>query len=135
MALCFGRAHMNGEVANQDVHFPGIIPKLPGRFYYYFGKPFETEGTLTRKNCILLICCAWLTSDINFNCYIYKGRKEELRNREKAHELYLQVKGEVENCLAYLTNKRESDPYRQLWPRLAYQAKHGFTAEVPTFEI
>ncbi|KAA0060337.1 acyltransferase-like protein [Cucumis melo var. makuwa] len=100
------RAHMNGEVANQDVHFPGIIPKLPGRFYYYFGKPFETEG-----------------------------RKEELRNREKAHELYLQVKGEVENCLAYLTNKRESDPYRQLWPRLAYQAKHGFTAEVPTFEI
>lgn len=100
------RADMNGEVANQDVHFPGILPKLPGRFYYYFGKPFETEG-----------------------------RKEELRDRENAHELYLQVKGEVENCLAYLTNKRENDPYRQLWPRLAYQVKHGFTSEVPTFEI
>ncbi|XP_038877397.1 acyltransferase-like protein At3g26840, chloroplastic isoform X2 [Benincasa hispida] len=100
------RADMNGEVANQDVHFPGILPKLPGRFYYYFGKPFET-----------------------------KGRKEELRDRENAHKLYLQVKGEVENCLAYLTNKREDDPYRHLWPRLAYQAKHGFTSEIPTFEI
>ncbi|XP_022156515.1 acyltransferase-like protein At3g26840, chloroplastic [Momordica charantia] len=100
------RADMSGEVANQDVHLPGILPKLPGRFYYYFGKPFETEG-----------------------------RKEELRDRENAHKLYLQVKGEVENCLAYLTNKRESDPYRQLWPRLVHQAKHGFTSEIPTFEI
>ncbi|KAG6581123.1 Acyltransferase-like protein, chloroplastic, partial [Cucurbita argyrosperma subsp. sororia] len=100
------RADVHGEVANQDVHFPGILPKLPGRFYYYFGKPFETEG-----------------------------RKEELRDRENAHKLYLQVKGEVENCLAYLTSKRENDPYRQLWPRLAYQAKHGFTSEVPTFKF
>ncbi|XP_022989598.1 acyltransferase-like protein At3g26840, chloroplastic [Cucurbita maxima] len=100
------RADMKGEVANQAVHLPGILPKLPGRFYYYFGKPFDTEG-----------------------------QKEELRDREKAHELYLQVKGEVENCLAYLQSKRESDPYRRLWDRLAYQAKHGFTSEVPTFEI
>ncbi|KAL0014624.1 hypothetical protein SO802_001693 [Lithocarpus litseifolius] len=33
-----------GEVANQDLHFPGILPKFPGRFYYYFGKSIETEG-------------------------------------------------------------------------------------------
>lgn len=59
----------------------------------------------------------------------------ELRDKNKSHELYLQVKSEVENCLAYLREKREHDPYRHLISRLVYQATHGFSAEVPTFEI
>ncbi|XP_057437570.1 phytyl ester synthase 2, chloroplastic-like isoform X2 [Lotus japonicus] len=100
------RADVSGEVANQQVHLPGIFPKVPGRFYYYFGKPFETEG-----------------------------RKQELRDREKSEELYLQVKSEVERCIAYLKEKRESDPYRSILSRLLYQATHGFASEVPTFEI
>ncbi|XVF16135.1 hypothetical protein REPUB_Repub10bG0005500 [Reevesia pubescens] len=100
------RTDANGEVSNQDFHLPGVLPKLPGRFYYYFGKPIVTEG-----------------------------RKQELRNREKSHELYLHVKSEVERCIAYLKEKREKDPYRNLLPRLLYQATHGFTAEVPTFEL
>ncbi|XVF13860.1 hypothetical protein REPUB_Repub09cG0005400 [Reevesia pubescens] len=100
------RTDARGEVSNQDVHFPGVLPKLPGRFYYYFGKPIETEG-----------------------------RKQELRNREKSQELYLHVKSEVERCMAYLKEKREKDPYRNLLPRLLYQATHGFTDEVPTFEL
>ncbi|GLT57160.1 hypothetical protein SLA2020_301480 [Shorea laevis] len=99
------RTDATGEVANQDVHLPGILPKVPGRFYYYFGKPIETEG-----------------------------RKQELRDREKCHELYLQVKSEVQKCLAYLKEKREKDPYRNILPRLLYQAQHGFTSEVPSFE-
>ncbi|KAE8706303.1 putative Esterase/lipase/thioesterase family protein [Hibiscus syriacus] len=61
--------------------------------------------------------------------------KNELRSREKSQELYLHVKSEVENCIAYLKEKREEDPYRNLLPRLLYQATHGFTDEVPTFEI
>lgn len=100
------RTGSSGEVANQDLHTPGILPKLPGRFYYLFGKPIETEG-----------------------------RKQELREKEKAHELYLHVKSEVESCLAYLKEKRESDPYRNILPRLFYQATHGFTSDVPTFEL
>jgi hypothetical protein len=32
-------------VANQQVYLPGILPKVPGRFYFFFGKPIETEGT------------------------------------------------------------------------------------------
>ncbi|KAB1202858.1 hypothetical protein CJ030_MR8G024971 [Morella rubra] len=100
------RTDANGEVANQDVHLPGILPKFPGRFYYYFGKPIETEG-----------------------------RKQELRNRDKSHELYLQVKSDVEGCIAYLKEKRENDPYRNILSRLAYQTTHGFTSEVPTFEL
>ncbi|RXH89205.1 hypothetical protein DVH24_031562 [Malus domestica] len=100
------RKGVGGEVGNQDVHLPGIIPKIPGRFYYYFGKPIETEG-----------------------------RKQELRDREKAHELYLQVKSEVENCLAYLREKREKDPYRTLLSRIQYQALSGLTSEIPTFDI
>lgn len=39
------RSDTGGEVANQQIHMPGILPKVPGRFYYYFGKPIETEGT------------------------------------------------------------------------------------------
>ncbi|XP_034706778.1 acyltransferase-like protein At3g26840, chloroplastic [Vitis riparia] len=100
------RTESSGDVANQDVHLPGVLPKIPGRFYYFFGKPIETEG-----------------------------RKHELRDKEKAHELYLHAKSEVESCIAYLKEKRKGDPYRNLLPRLFYQATHGFTTEVPTFDL
>ncbi|KAG4377444.1 hypothetical protein GLYMA_18G118200v4 [Glycine max] len=89
-----------GEVANQLVHMPLILPKVPGRFYYYFGKPLETEG-----------------------------RKQELGDDRPKSKLYLQVKSEVERCIAYLKVKRG------IGPRLLYQATHGFESEVPTFEI
>ncbi|KAG2325179.1 hypothetical protein Bca52824_007907 [Brassica carinata] len=52
-----------GEVRNQDLHMPGLIPKIPGRYYIYFGKPIET-----------------------------KGREKELNDKEKAHEVYLETK-------------------------------------------
>ncbi|XP_075090669.1 phytyl ester synthase 2, chloroplastic-like isoform X2 [Nicotiana tabacum] len=94
------RNDIEGEVANQDVHLPIILPKLPGRFYFYFGKPIETEG-----------------------------RKEELKSREKAHELYLEVKSEVERCIHFLKEKRENDPYRNIMARIVYQATHGFESE------
>ncbi|CAA0824610.1 Esterase/lipase/thioesterase family protein [Striga hermonthica] len=100
------RSEAVGEVANQDVHLPIIMPKVPGRFYYLFGKPIETQG-----------------------------REEELKCREKGHELYLQVKSEVEKCLAYLKEKRENDPYRNIFARLSYQVAHGFDSEVPTFDF
>ncbi|KAJ8771913.1 hypothetical protein K2173_027090 [Erythroxylum novogranatense] len=100
------RTQFNGEVGNQDMHLPGMLPKFPGRFYYYFGKPFQTEG-----------------------------RKKELRDREKAHELYMEVKSEVEKCLAFLKERREHDPYRNIVARLTYQAVHGVTSEVPSFEL
>ncbi|KAL1547406.1 hypothetical protein AAHA92_23890 [Salvia divinorum] len=89
-----------GEVSNEDVHLPVIAPKIPGRFYFLFGKPIETEG-----------------------------KKQEVKGREKAQELYLEVKREVEECLAYLKMKRESDPYRHIAARLSYQAIHGFYSE------
>ncbi|XP_004295931.1 PREDICTED: acyltransferase-like protein At3g26840, chloroplastic-like [Fragaria vesca subsp. vesca] len=100
------RITLDGEGGNQDVHFPGILPKSPGRYYFHFGKPIETEG-----------------------------RTEELRDRKKAHELYLEVKSEVEKCIAYLQERRESDPYRSLASRLFFQARHGFTSEVPAFDL
>ncbi|XP_050369314.1 phytyl ester synthase 2, chloroplastic-like [Argentina anserina] len=100
------RATIDGEEGNQAVYFPVLLPKFPGRFYYRFGKPIETEGI-----------------------------KEELRDRNKTHELYLQVKSEVESCMAYLQEKRESDPYRSLASRLVFHARHGFTSQVPTFDI
>ncbi|KAK1318118.1 Acyltransferase-like protein [Acorus calamus] len=100
------RANAAGEVGNQDLHLPWMLPKFPGRFYYLFGRPIETEGM-----------------------------EEELRDRERAQEFYLQVKSEVENCMSYLKEKREKDPYRNLLPRVLHQATHGFSSEIPTFEL
>ncbi|CAH1420519.1 unnamed protein product [Lactuca virosa] len=99
------RSNVEGEVGNQDVHFPVMRPKLPGRFYYLFGNPIETQG-----------------------------RQQELRNRDKAHELYVEVKSEVERCLSYLKEKRRNDPYRSILSRLVYQLTHGPESEIPTFE-
>uniref|UniRef100_A0A1J3DIS7 Acyltransferase-like protein, chloroplastic n=1 Tax=Noccaea caerulescens TaxID=107243 RepID=A0A1J3DIS7_NOCCA len=96
----------NSELGKQDAYFPGLLPKIPGRFYFYFGKPIDTAG-----------------------------KEQELRDKKKAQELYLQVKSEVEQCIAYLKVKRESDPYRNLLPRILYQASHGFSSEIPTFDL
>lgn len=99
------RSNNEGEVGNQDIHLPVMLPKLPGRFYYLFGKPIETQG-----------------------------RKKELRERDKAHDLYMEVKSEVENCLCYLKEKRKDDPYRSIISRLLYQLRHGPKTQIPTFE-
>ncbi|XP_010425412.1 PREDICTED: acyltransferase-like protein At3g26840, chloroplastic isoform X2 [Camelina sativa] len=94
------------ELGNQDCCFPGLVPKIPGRFYYYFGKPIDLAG-----------------------------KEKELKDKEKAQEVYMQVKSEVEQCIAYLKVKRETDPYRHLLPRTLYQASHGWSSEVPTFDL
>ncbi|KAK9678110.1 hypothetical protein RND81_11G188600 [Saponaria officinalis] len=96
----------SGEVANQQAHFPGILPQVPGRLYYLFGKPIET-----------------------------KEREHELKDRQKAQEVYMEVKSEVEKCLAYLLEKRETDPYRTIMSRLLYLSIHGLSSEIPTFEL
>lgn len=100
------RGEKEGEVANQDLHLPVCLPKVPGRYYYLFGKPIIT-----------------------------RGRRQELRNREKAAEMYIQVKREVERCLNYCKMKREDDPYRNIIPRFMYQATHGLDSQVPTFHL
>ncbi|XP_019059264.1 PREDICTED: acyltransferase-like protein At3g26840, chloroplastic isoform X2 [Tarenaya hassleriana] len=100
------RGDEGGELGNQDLYFPAMVPKIPGRFYYYFGKPIETAG-----------------------------KEEELRDKEKAQELYFHVKSEVENYMSYLKTKRESDPYRNLMSRLLYQASHGLSSLVQTFDL
>lgn len=99
------RSDMPGEVANQEVHIPGIAPKIPGRIYYLFGKPIATAG-----------------------------REIELKDKEKAHSLYLHVKGEVEAAMGYLQEKRKEDPYRQIVPRVLFEATWNFTRQAPTFE-
>ncbi|KAG0452628.1 hypothetical protein HPP92_025292 [Vanilla planifolia] len=37
------RANVVEEVGNQELHLPGLLPKIPGRFYYLFGKPIPTR--------------------------------------------------------------------------------------------
>nr|BBB44442.1 xanthophyll esterase [Ipomoea obscura] len=99
------RTNMTGEVANQSLYIPGMLPKIPGRLYYLFGKPIST-----------------------------KGKGQMLKDREEAHKLYLEIKCEVEKSMAYLLKKREEDPYRSLFRRTAYRALASPSVEVPTFE-
>ncbi|KAI3468633.1 hypothetical protein Pfo_025296 [Paulownia fortunei] len=94
-----------GETSNQDFFVPGFYPKLPGRFYFLFGKPMET-----------------------------KGREELLKNKLIANEFYQQVKSDVERSMAYLMKKREEDPYRHLFDRLLYRAISAPVHQVPTFD-
>lgn len=99
------RTDMPGEVSNQKLHIPGLAPKIPGRFYYLFGKPIATAG-----------------------------RKKELQDKEKAHSLYLHIKAKVEEAMSYLQEKRKEDPYRQILPRVLYEATWDFKRQAPTFE-
>ncbi|CAN6211230.1 unnamed protein product [Urochloa humidicola] len=99
------RADSMGELKDQGMHPLVLAPKVPGRFYFVFGKPIET-----------------------------RGREKELRDKEQAQQLYLQVKFEVESCINYLKEKREKDPYRSILSRILYHAVHGPNAEIPTFE-
>jgi hypothetical protein len=55
-------------------------------------------------------------------------------DREACHTLYNKVKSEVEDGMGYLLRKRETDPYKNLLPRLAYEATWGFKRRAPSFE-
>lgn len=88
-----------------DLFFPGILPKIPGRFYYLFGKPIET-----------------------------KGKKEMLKDKENANQLYLHIKSDIENSLAYLLEKRKEDPFRNIFDRTMYKALYAPTQDIPSFE-
>ncbi|KAK7847384.1 acyltransferase-like protein [Quercus suber] len=98
------RDETKGEVANPNLCFPLMVPKIPGRFYYLFGKPIKT-----------------------------KGREDILKDKQVANQLYLQIKAEVERNLAFLIEKREEDPYRSIVDRTLYKAIYAPT-EVPAFE-
>ncbi|KAL9233256.1 hypothetical protein vseg_008277 [Gypsophila vaccaria] len=93
-----------GEVANENLFLPGVIPKLPGRFYYLFGKPIET-----------------------------RDKPELLKDKDIAEELYIQIKSEIESKLAYLLKKRGDDPYRSFVDRTVYRVLSNDTLEIPTF--
>lgn len=99
---------VKGDVANQDSFVPGVFPKLPGRFYFLFGKPIET-----------------------------KGREELLKDSAGAKQFYLQIKSEVETNIEYLINKREEDPYRHIFHRFMHRllsTKNAPLHHTPTFD-
>ncbi|XLT05773.1 hypothetical protein HN51_044522 [Arachis hypogaea] len=102
------RDEISGEVASRDIAPPLILPKLPGRFYYLFGKPIST-----------------------------KGMENMLKDREAANKLYLQIKSEVENNMGYLLKKRQEVPYRNFIDRRLYQTLYprSESDQTPTFKI
>ncbi|KAJ4768170.1 Esterase/lipase/thioesterase-like protein [Rhynchospora pubera] len=100
------RSNLDGEVADQEICLPFFLPKVPGRFYYLFGKPIETK----RKEVLL-------------------------QDRENAMAMYSQIKLEVEGLISYLKKRREEDPYRSIAQRALFRATWGPSAQIPTFEL
>ncbi|KAK7258783.1 hypothetical protein RIF29_24370 [Crotalaria pallida] len=100
------RDDASGEVANPNLSCQVLLPKIPGRFYYLFGKPIRT-----------------------------RGMENVLKDREAANQLYLQVKSQVKHNIDYLIKKREEDPYRNLIVRKMYQAFYPSESDqTPTFK-
>ncbi|KAJ1283781.1 hypothetical protein BS78_03G152900 [Paspalum vaginatum] len=97
--------HLKLRDVDHEVFFPGMYLKMPGRFYYQFGKPIPT-----------------------------RGRKDILTDKQAANDLYMHVKSEVERLISYLLEKRVEDKYRSLIPRMLYQAARGPRCEVPAFD-
>lgn len=64
-----------------------------------------------------------------------EGREDLLKDKEKANQLYLQIKSEVERNIDYLLKKRKEDPYRGILDRLFYRALHAPLTDIPTFEL
>ncbi|KAJ9536972.1 hypothetical protein OSB04_029705 [Centaurea solstitialis] len=98
------RAAMSGDIAEQTIHFPFLFPKIPGRLYYFFGKPIQT-----------------------------KGKENMLDDEDYLQELYIQIKCDVEKCVAYLLEKREEDPYRGVVERVMWQTNSGDLDHIPSF--
>lgn len=71
--VCRFRDTVKGEDGNQILHLPAVLPKVPGRLYFLFGKPIEM-----------------------------KGMDNVLRDRKSANDVYLHIKSEVENTMSYL---------------------------------
>lgn len=52
------RTDSNEEVGNQNLYPPVLLPKLPGRIYFLFGKPIETRGIA----CFMLVQVHFIVS-------------------------------------------------------------------------
>ncbi|KAL8134311.1 hypothetical protein AgCh_009373 [Apium graveolens] len=100
------RSEKDGEVSYENLFFPNIYPKIPGRYYFLFGKPIET-----------------------------KGKAFLLEESEYRKRFYMQIKSEVEQSISYLLKKREEDPYRGLLERTLYRAfSASKDYNVPSFD-
>lgn len=58
-------------------------------------------------------------------------QEEVYRDKQKAAEVYADVKAGVARCIDYILEERERDPYRSLLKRVAYERLNGAVA--PTF--
>ncbi|XP_065853504.1 phytyl ester synthase 1, chloroplastic-like isoform X2 [Euphorbia lathyris] len=99
------RDESKGEVANEELFFPGLWPKIPGRIYSLFGKPIAT-----------------------------KGKEELMKDKEYVNEMYLKVKSEVRRNIEYLLKKRDEDPYRNIFDRTLYRALYSPLSDIPAFD-
>lgn len=84
---------------------PVVLPKIPGRFYFLFGKPIEATD-----------------------------KEECLRNEQITQQFYSHIQSQIENCIAYLLEKRQKDPYRNIFARTAYRVACISGDHVPSFD-
>eukprot|EP00898_Chlorokybus_atmophyticus_P001268 jgi/Chlat1/2141/Chrsp17S08743 len=96
---------LNPAAVDETFVQPLGYPTLPSRYYFLFGKAFDTRD--------------W---------------KQAVKDRAVAAELYGQVKSQLESDIEYLLRKREEDPYLDTPRRLLYEATWGGKRQAPTFQ-
>jgi hypothetical protein len=82
---------------------PLVAPRPPARYYFRFGAPRRTAG----------------------------GAAGSADDPAAAAALYAAVRADVQDGISYLLRKRDSDPFRDLAPRLLFEAAAGRPA--PSF--
>lgn len=56
------------------------------------------------------------------------------KDKAACDAVYGEVKGEVERLIGLLLRKRETDPYKDFLPRMAYENAFGRNKKAPTFK-
>ena len=54
-------------------------------------------------------------------------------DKEACAALYQNVQDELESCVSYLLEKRETDPWEAALPRVAVEASWNWTKAAPSF--
>ncbi|KAL0745834.1 PREDICTED: acyltransferase-like protein At3g26840, chloroplastic isoform X2 [Brassica oleracea var. oleracea] len=86
------RGSVEGEEGNQDFHMPGVIPKCPGRYYYYFGKEIETGEEELRDREKAKVVYAEVRKEVERCIEFVKQRREEDPYRPLLPRLHYHLK-------------------------------------------
>jgi len=62
-------------------------------------------------------------------------RTLDIEDHEAAKQVYRSVRTDIEDSIAWLLERRETDPYKDFGPRFVYEVATNWTRQAPTFDL